>query len=265
MAAARFHRLTLIAAAVGFYGFLSIFPALAAVVSIYGLRADPGRIDTQVGALSGLLPPEAQRLLRDELARIASGPRDDLNLGLFLGLGVALFSAQRGIRALCQALSIVRGEPERPGFFKRTALSLPLTAGAVLIGVLALGVVIKLPRLIARFAPDWMARWNWLSLVAWPILAGGMLLGLGVVYRWGTTRRLVRSPFITRGALLATTIWLATSWGFSFYLSHFGNYDHTYGSMAAIAMLLIWFYLSALAVLYGAELDCVRDTRAAAA
>jgi membrane protein len=262
--AAREHRLTLIAAAVAFYSFLSIFPGLAAIVAIYGLLFDDVAIDDQMHALANVVPPEALRVLRTALQRSADGSRDSLNTALFLGTAAALLSAQRGTAALCQALSIVCGAKERRRFIERTVVSLVLTVGAVLVLVVTLCVVARLPALLAHIAPATTVV-RWLSAVAWPLLAAAMLFSLAIVYRWGPQRPQTGWRWVSWGSLLATSLWLAGSWGFSFYLGHFGSFDRTYGSMAAIAILLTWIYLTALVVLLGAEVDSLKQTPSAAA
>jgi membrane protein len=254
-AAAGENRLSLIAAAVAFYSFLSVFPGLAAVVSIYGLVSDPATLDRHMR----VLPDQAAQIIRGQLAHIVSGPRHGPGLGLVLGLGAALWSAQRGVSALCRALNIVYGVKERRGYLRRAAVSLPLTVAAILLVVVTLAVVAGLPNLIERLAGPGSTTWHWLrALLGWPTLAGAMLLGLAVVFRWGAHRPQARWHWITWGSALATACWLLVSWGFSFYLAHFGSFDRTYGSMAAIAILLTWIYLTAFVVLLGAQLDAFR-------
>jgi membrane protein len=258
---AREDGVTLIAASVAFYGFLSVVPTLATLVSVYGLIADPDDIK-QLRVLSALLPPEALAIVSGELVRLASVARGDLSLRLVVGLAVALWSAQRGMSALCRALNMVYDEREQRRFLQRAVVSLILTVGAIAIATLTLLVVSRLPHLVARAVhlPGLLSLLRWL---AWPALAAGMLLGLAVVYRFGAHRKQARWRWITPGSALATALWMAGSWGFSFYLGHFANFDRTYGSMAAIAILMTWFYLTALVILCGAELDAVIAARPA--
>ncbi len=251
LAAVRQHRLTLISAAVAFYGFLSLFPGLAAVVSMYGLLLDGRSIERQLQML-GLVPASGPRLVLTELQRLASRPRQDLTVGLVTGLAAGLWSAQRGMGALCKALNIVYGVQERRSFLRRSALSLTLTVGGILLVASTLILMTGLS--------DWL-QWRWRllgSLLGWPAAAASMLLALAVVYRWGPHRPHATWHWLSPGSVLATAAWLLGSWVFSFYISHFAGFNRTYGSMAAIAILMTWVYLSALVVLLGAQVDACR-------
>lgn len=246
--------ISIVAAGVAFYALLAIFPALAAMVSIYGLVANPGDVQQQFTAFGGILPPEARALLSEQLGKIAGQAGATLSIGVIVGLLLTLWSATKGTNSLITALNIVYDEQEKRSFLKLNALALSLTLGAIILAVLALGLIVALPALLGKLGlPEGMQ--TLVSLLRWPLLALAVMSGLAVIYRYGPSRKEPRWQWVSWGAVVATLLWLAGSALFSFYVSNFGNYNETYGSVGAIIILLMWFYLTAYIVLLGAEFN----------
>lgn len=246
--------LTIVAAGVAFYAFLALFPALAAVVSIYGLVADPHEAQRQLMELSRILPSGVQDITGDQLQRLASSPQSAMSWGLVLGLLLTLWSANKGMSGLVQALNIVYDEEERRGFFKLNAMTLMLTLGAVVSVVVAIALVAIAPAVLGMVGLSGVARVA-ISILRWPLLAALVLFGLAVVYRFGPSRERAKWRWVSPGALVATVGWLIVSIGFSLYVANFDNYNETYGALGAVAILLMWFFLSAYVILVGAELN----------
>lgn len=243
-----------IAAGVAFYAFLAIFPGIAAMVSIVGLVADPAEVEEWVGAASAILPPDALTLIRDQVHAIVSTPDERLGFSLLISIALALWSATAGIKALMTALNIAYEERERRGFLKYYATAISLTVGAVVFALLALALVAAVPPLLKQLALP-SALEKLLGLALWLVVGGAFILGLGVLYRYAPSRETPRWRWVSAGAVVATLLWVAGSIGFSLYVANVGDYNETYGALAAIVILLTWFYLTALVVLIGAELN----------
>ncbi|BAI76034.1 ribonuclease BN (plasmid) [Azospirillum sp. B510] len=246
---------SMLAAGVSYYALLAIFPAVAALVSIFGLVADPAMIETQLSQLRGLLPPEALTIVSDQARKVATAPSQGLGFGLIFGLLLTLWSASRGTNSLVTALNIAYGEKETRGFLMLAALSMGLTVAGLLFVIVAMALIIAVPAAIAIVGlQDTPAGWI-ANLARWPILAAAIMLALAVFYRYAPDRREPRWRWVTWGSAMATMVWLLGSLGFSVYVSNFGSYNETYGSVGAVVILLLWFNLTSYVVLLGAELN----------
>jgi membrane protein len=246
--------LSLVAAGVAFYAMTAIFPAIAAFVSIYGLFADPAKVPDQVASLSSLLPATSLKLLTDALQSYAGKSHSSLNFALLVALALALWSAKAGVSALMTGLNIANEQEEKRSFILQQVIAIALTVGAVLFAMVALTALAVLPVLIG-FLPLTDELKTALDLGRWPLLAVLVAFVLAVVYRLGAYEEHPKWRWISWGAAIATVLWIIGSALFSFYVSRFGSYDATYGSLAAPVVLLLWFWLSALSVLIGSEID----------
>ena len=255
-------RLSIIAAGVAFYGLLAVFPGLIALVGLYGLAFDPQQVERQIAALSGILPEEAAAVLLAQLSDLTTTDRTSLGIGAIGGLLLALWSASAGMRTLMEALNIAYDEEEKRGVFRFYGTALLLTLAAILGAVVAIGMVIALPVVLKLIGLAEVLKWL-IAVAAWPILAGMMLLGLAIVYRYAPSRTQPRWRWVSWGAVIATVLWVLGSALFSLYVARFANYNETYGSVGAVVILLMWFLLSSYAVLIGAELNAEmeRQTR----
>jgi len=249
--------LGIVSAGVAFYAFLAIFPALAALVSVYGLVTDSVQAEQQLRAISSLLPLEAYMILVTQVRSVAATPGTALGLGVAGGLLLAVWSASKGTKALITALNIAYGGGEQRGFFRRNGVALLITFAGVVAAVLSLFLVAVIPAVLSFFELPPQFRVV-ISLIRWSLLALLIALGLALLYRFAPSTRLKGVPKrggLTPGAVLAALLWLLASALFSWYAASFGDYNKTYGSVGAIAMLLLWFSFGAYAILLGAELD----------
>jgi membrane protein len=249
----------LLSAGVAFYAMLSIFPALIAVVSVYGLVAEPETARVQVQKLAGVLPGEARQTLTGQLEALTHSAGRGLSLGAVLGILVAVLAASAGMRALIVGLNVAFDRVETRRFLRLRGLAMLLTLGAILSMAVAIGIIVVLPVVTDLLGPVGRVV---LAVVRWPVLAGLMLVGLAVLYRWAPDRADARLRWLSWGSLLATALWLLGSALFSLYVNSFANYNRTYGVLGAVIVLLIWLFLSSFVVLVGAELNNELELRA---
>jgi membrane protein len=245
---------SIMAAGIAFYALLSIFPGMSALISIYGLVADPITIENQLSSLSGILPQEALKLLSDQLHALVAAPRDKLGLGLVVGLLLALWSATSGTGALMQALTVAYEERDNRGTLSFYGGAIALTLAIGVFALLSLFLIAGIPAVIGSLplAELWRDR---ISLIRWPLLAILALVAMGVLYRYAPARRNPCWHCFSAGTIGAAVLWLVGSAGFSFYVARFSSYDKTYGSLGAVVILLMWFYVTAYIILAGAELN----------
>lgn len=254
--------LTLIAAGVAFYAFFALFPTLFAIVAIYGLVADPAHVGSQVDAMGTVLPSGAREIIDEQLTRVASTSSSTLGWGLLLSVVLAFWSASKGVRGLIDAINIAYDERESRGFFKRTGLTLLLTIGGIFAVILAVGALVAVPAILGSIGLGTVGH-VLAQIARWVVLVAVIIVGLAVLYRLAPSRDAAKWRWITPGSILASVIWLLVSVGFALYVQWFGSYQQTFGSLAAVAILLMWFYFSALAILLGAETnaEAERQTR----
>jgi membrane protein len=244
----------LIAAGVAFYGFFALFPTLFAVVALYGLVANPADVGAQISSMGTALPANMQTLIEDQLSRLASGSRTALGWGLVVSLLIAFWSASKGVRGLMEALNVAYDETEHRGFVKRTAITLLLTIGGIVTAIVAIALVVAVPFVLNMVGLGAVARIG-AQVVRWILLIGVVLFGLAVVYRIGPSRDSPKWRWVTPGSIVAAVLWIIASIGFSIYANFFSSYQKTFGSLAGVAVVLMWFYISALVVIVGAEIN----------
>lgn len=245
--------ITVVAAGVAFYGFVAVVPALAASIGIYGLVSDPSDVSGQITSFASILPREVLPLLEEQMKRITSDS-ESAGVGAIVGLLLAIYSSAAATKALIQGLNICYGEREKRGFIRLNFVALILTACIIVGALLAIALVAVLPAVLQTIRLGGVAD-TVLSLARWPILIGGFIFALAVLYRYAPSRDDAQWRWVSWGATLAAILWVAGSGLFSLYVSKFGSYDKTYGSLGAIVVFLMWLFLSAFAVLLGAELN----------
>ena len=250
----------LLAAGVAFYALLSLFPAIIAAVSIYGLVADPETVRGQLDRLTQLLSPDTASILGQQIRQVTAGAGGALGLATVLGILTALWSASSGMKALITGVNMAYDETETRKFVKLRGLALLLTLGAMVLMGVALVLIVAFPALTS----DWPTALRWTaSILRWLLLAALLIVGLAVLYRYAPDRDEPRWSWVSWGSGIATVLWVLASIGFSFYVSLFGNYNKTYGALAGIIILLFWLYLSAFVVLLGAELNAEMELQTA--
>jgi membrane protein len=252
----REHNLTLIAAGVAFYAFLAFVPMLIALVSIYGLVADPKDVQRQVNDIAGGLPDDVRTLVVSQLTSIVNANRTGVSVTLIVATVVAFWSASGGMAALISGINVAHERAEPKGFVAKRAKALVLTVGAILFLAIVIALVAFLPSLVAETDLGRPGRVA-LDVLRWPLVAVVMVIGVGTLYRLAPRGGGVggRSGIVTPGSIVATIGWLVASALFAIYTSTYASYSKTYGSLASIVVMLLWLYLSSLVVLIGAEVD----------
>ena len=247
-------RLLAVAAGVVFFGLLAFFPAVTAFVSLYGLFVDPGTIRDHLDLAASVMPAGAVQILREQVERIVSKPPSTLGFAFLVSIGIALWSANSGMKAVMDALNVAYEEDEKRSFIRLNLISLAFTIGGLIVLLLALSAVVVFPLILAAIGlTDWVQTIIW--LIRWPVLLAFVILGLAVLYRFGPSRREPKWQWVTSGSLFAATAWIVVSLLLSWYLQNFANYNATYGSLGAAIGFMMWLWLSSLVILLGAELN----------
>jgi membrane protein len=239
---------------VAFYTILAAVPALVVPVSVYGLIADPAAVRDPIQMLGGLLPDETSRFLADQMQTVAASSKVNLGAGLGGAVLAALWSGRSGASAIIGAINMAYGEHEHRSFLRRQQVALTVGLTTLLFVSMAFIVLAVLPLAISAMPLTPMQR-TLILLGRWPALAALMVLGLGLLFRFAPCRRPAKWRWVSAGAITASILWLAGSAAFSFYVEHAPSYGHTFGTLGAVMLLLMWLFLSAFAVLFGAELN----------
>jgi len=250
------------AASVTYYALLAIFPALAALISLYGLVADPSTIGKDLGALNGVVPGGGMQILNDQVHSLTSQPNRALGFGAIAGVLVSLWSASAGVKSLFDALNAVYDERETRSFFHRTWLSLLFTLGGLAFIMLAVTAVVVIPAMLS-FIGFASVGALLLSIGRWPLLLVAFSAFLAVTYRYGPCRKKAKWRWVSWGSGFAALTWIVGSSLFSWYVANFGSYNKTYGSLGAAVGFMTWIWISTIIVLVGAELDAEMERQTA--
>ncbi len=248
------YRVTMLAAGVAFYAMLALFPAIAAIISLWALVLDPQDMARQIGEVSRLMPPGAARLVQDQAREIGDHTQAGLSTTALGGLTVAMFVASKGVRGLLVGLAVVHGETERRALWQRSLMILVLTLGLVVTTQVAIAFVALFPLAIEMMGLEG-PLFTLIGLLRWPVLLLAMMAVIAVFYRYGPYRQTPRWEWIRVGTLGATLLWLLGSGGLSLYARHVANLGQLYGSLGAVVVLMLWFWLSAFVVLLGALIN----------
>ncbi len=253
---------SIVAAGVAFYAVLALFPALAAIVSLYGLFTEVSEIQQQITSLSSFLPQDTQTLIEEQLTTISASGGSALSFGAIGGLLFAIWSASKGMSAMITSLNIAYNEEEKRSFIKVTALALGLTVGGLIFVILTLFLITLLPAVLGMLGFGQKMQ-TVLSLSRWPLLAVIVMGGLAILYRYAPCRDYPRWQWVSWGAGIATLMWIIGSSAFAIYANDYSSYNQTYGSLGAAVILLMWFWLTAFIVMVGAEInsEMERQTR----
>ncbi|MBO1018562.1 YihY/virulence factor BrkB family protein [Methylobacterium sp. SD274] len=254
-------RVLAVAAGVTFFTLLSLFPAIAALVSCYGLVADVGAINEHLSSMQGVLPSSAIDIIGEQVKRIAAKDNGTLGLTFFSSLVLSLWSANAAMKAMFDALNVVYEEDEKRSFVMLNLRSLTFTVGALLFTILALTSIVVLPVIFNFFGFGQGARL--IALLRWPFLLVVLLGGLSLLYRYGPSRERPRWRWVGTGGAVAGILWLAASILFSWYVGSFGNYNETYGSLGAAIGFMTWIWISTTIVLLGAEINAEMEHQTA--
>ena len=248
-------RVLLVAAGVTFYAILALFPATAAIVSLYGLFADATTINGHLNLISGFLPEGALEVISDQVERITSQGHGTLGAAFLGTLAFSLWGANSGTKAIFDALNIIYKEQEKRSFLQLTIRSLIFTIGGVTLVLLALAGIIAVPVILKLLGvPDWSGA-ALLSMVRWPLLYLMILFALACLYRYGPSRRHPQWKWVTLGSAIAGGFWVIGSLLLSWYVGNFGSYNATYGSLGAVIGFMVWMWFSTIIVLVGGEIN----------
>jgi membrane protein len=257
----RHDHVTVVAAGVAFFVLLALVPGIAALISIYGFMADPQQVQQQFDSIRNVIPAEVHQLLSDQMQRI-SRSSTAAGFGAAVSLLLALWGGSKGVKALMDGLNIMYEEEEKRSFIKLNLTALALTIAGIAGLAIMIGLAGALPALLERLPVSETAR-TWMLLLRWPLIIVFFVLALGVLYRFGPSRDHPKWKWVSWGATVATVLWLTVSVLFSVYVANFGSYNKTYGALGAIVVLLMWLYISAYAVLVGAELNAQMELQTA--
>jgi membrane protein len=252
----------IIGGGVAFFGFLAIFPALIALISIYGLVASPQSVAKQVESFSSQLPSSAAALIKTQLTSIVDNSGSALSIGLAVSILAALWSASGGVGNLITAVNIAYDEAETRNFVKLKLTSLALTLGAILFVIVTVGLVAVVPAVIQAL-PLGIVGTILAQVARWVLLLAVFAGSLAVLYRIAPDRDAPRFRWVSLGAVIVTVIWAAVSVGFALYVNNFGSYDKTYGTIAGVIVLMLWLYLTCYLVLLGAEINAEAEHQTA--
>jgi membrane protein len=247
-------RLLATAGGVVFFGLLAIFPAVTALVSSYALFADPSTISSNLHSLATMLPEGSFQIVEDQVARVLSNGNTTLGATFLLGLLLAIWSANAGVKAIFDALNVAYEEREKRSFIKLNMVSLAFTVGGIVALLVMVGLVVAFPLALNHLgmAPESKLI---VALARWPLMFLVLLVALAILYRFAPSRDAPRWQWLSLGAVTAALLWIAGSALLSWYLSEFANYNATYGSLGAAIGLMMWMWMSAIVIMFGAELN----------
>jgi len=253
---------TLLSAGIAFYGLLALVPALVAVISMYGLVADPGTVRSQVVSALSAAPREVRQLVSTQLEAIATSSGASNVVAAVAGLVAALWSASAGIGHLIDALNVAYDQEEHRPWLRRKAMALAFTFGASLFVAVAFVVIALLPPLVAQTGLGAAGRVA-VGVVRWLVLLGAVYAALVILYRYGPDRDAPKWSWVSPGASVAAGMWIVGSLAFSLYTANFAKYNKTYGSLGAVVVLMLWLFLTALSVIVGAEVNSEMERQTA--
>jgi membrane protein len=249
-------RVSLVAAGCAFYATLALFPAITMLISLYGLVFNPDTVQPQLTYIERFMPPAAFSLIADRVQSLVSQPSKGLGLGLIISLVITLWSSSTGTKSVLNALTIAYRQRENRGLIRFQALALGMTLVAILGACIAIAVLVLVPVVITFVGLGNDAR-VLVDIAGFGAMVGFVVISLGLLYRYGPAGE--GRMFFAPGAAVATFVWLLGSWAFGLYVGHFAAYNALYGPLATLIGLMMWFYLTAYAVLLGAELNAALD------
>jgi membrane protein len=250
-----------VAAGVAFYAWLAVIPAIIALVTIYGLIASPEQVTSQLESMTSSLSSSTSQVITDTVKSATSANSGGLTFGLILSLAGVLWTASGGMDGLIKGINIAYDEDPR-SFPKRRGLALLLTLGAIVAAILAIGLTVAFPPIMESLGLSAAAQ-ILANVVRWVLLVLLVLGGLAVIYRIAPHRDDPRFEWVTRGAVVATALWVLGSVGFALYVRFFGSYNATYGALAGVIILNLWLFLSSFIVLLGAEINSEMEAQTA--
>ena len=249
---------TNVAAALAYYGFLAVPSGLLVLLGVFTLVAQPSDVTRLLTHLQGIIPDSAISLLQDTLVRMTTSQANGGLAMIIVGTLLALWTLTGAMTTLMWALNIAFDRDESRGFVRQRLVALAMVLLIIVAAVLAFALLVLGPQL-QQWVGDAIDQrqavtWTW-WIAEWPILLGAMLIAfVGVLYL-GPSGSKSHRGLVSVGGLVTVAIWLAASGGFAFYASNFSSYNKSWGSLSAVIVMLTWIWLSALALLIGAEIE----------
>ena len=245
--------IVLVAAGVAFYAVLAVLPALFIAVSLYGLFTDLAEAERQIQSILKVLPGSTARIIETQMRSIARASEMNLSIGFGVSLIAFAWTASNATRAVVRGVKIAYDQEHDRSVLERRDVAIGVTAAVIVTTVLALATIAAVPVWLQRFDPtDAIVTFG---NVRWILVGVGFAAIAGLLYRYAPPQRPDGWRSVVPGTVVATAVWTATSIGFSVYVSSFGRYNETYGTLGAAVVLLLWFWFTAIAILIGAELN----------
>jgi membrane protein len=251
-------RITLIAAGVAFYGLLSLFPAITALMALAGLVFDPLAVTDELQSVAQLMPENAAAIVMDQALGVAGSHEKGLGLAAILGFALAIWSASRGVGSLMQGINVAFNTSESRSFIRQTLAQIGLTVVLVMGVAMGFAATIVIPTAM-QVVPLGETQESLIDALRWSAMLGFSVVGVMVLYRYAPNRDRARWRWLVPGAVLATVLWVIGCVGFSLYVENFANYQQTFGALTGVVLLLLWLWLSATVLLVGAELNAALD------
>lgn len=253
------HHIPLIAGSLSYYAFLAIFPAAIAAISIYGLVLDPTQLAAQINTITSAFPSSTASLIEQELNKIVASPSSGLGFTAVASIIGALWSASAGTKALMTGIDIAYDTPEDRPFLIQRTMALGITLALIVFVAVAASAVTFLPDLLDAVGAHRLIRF--VQFGSWPVIFVAVIVGLGILFKVAPNRPAAESPWISVGAVVVAFVWLLATLGLSIYSNRVSSLGATYGLLAGVIVLMLWFFISGLIVLLGAELNAELEAR----
>jgi membrane protein len=249
-------RVSLVAAGCAFYATLALFPTITMLISLYGLAYNPDTVQPQLHYLRSFMPPAAFSLISDRIHDLVATPVRGLGISFVVSLLISLWSSSTGTKSVLNALTLAYDEVDTRGVIEFQLIALGMTLIAVIGAAMAIGILVLIPIAVAFLGLSAHARFL-VTLLSFGAMIAFVLIALGLLYRFGPAGS--GRTFYAPGAGIATAVWLLASWVFGLYVGNFAAYSATYGPLATLIGLMMWFYITAYAMLFGAEVNAALD------
>lgn len=256
------NRILTTAGGVAFFALLAIFPAIGAIVSLYGLFTDASTIGEHIALLGGILPFGVLDIVAEQIKLVARQQDDTLGAAFVIGLGIAIWSANSGMAALFDALNVVYDERESRSLLRLYSTTLLFTLVGILFVILAIFGLVIIP-LVLKYVGLASETETSISVLRWPLLLVTVGVSLSFLYRYGPSRRNAKWRWVSWGSVVAAFLWMAASMLFSWYVATFDSYNRVYGSLGAGIGFMVWLWISAVIVLLGGEVNAEMEHQTA--
>ena len=248
------NNVVIVSAGVGFFGFLAIFPAIMALISIYGFVMDPQQIEEQVSKISSMMPQQTHEIIQYRVDQFIKSKGESLGWGTFFGILLGVWIGNLGTKSLFRGINIAYETENRRGIIKNNGLTLLFTFGAIILIILSASLIVAFPAIIEKtgLSEKTISLFSWLR---WLVMGAVLVGSIGLIFNFAPKRNKPGFKWVIPGAFLATFLWLLASSAFSFYIRHFWNLNEIYGSISAVVFLMLWLFISTFIIILGAEFN----------